>query len=217
MLTLQVLFPMAPMTLRPHNQAGIDRHLESVFRGFQHEVTCSEDGKDFIRTCLSFDPGKRPTAYQAFCNRWFWEPAKDRELFERREDQSTSSWRTRRITLPVVQLLDTNDPPADELSGVFKKDGLAVTPHFAPVNAAISSSTQKASPRRRKRDASSHHSLSYRTQICHANHSSQPQWKPSHEIQHLREHRRTNVAVPPTPSSATLSPGDDLATKRLKV
>jgi serine/threonine protein kinase len=109
MLVLQCLFVEDSIDLAPLDQESVDYFLNETFSTHADKVSCSGNGYDFIRSCLSHDPARRPTAQQALRHAWLCEPREDLELFERRQKQFAACRRPRSVNVPVIQYIDCGD------------------------------------------------------------------------------------------------------------
>ncbi|KAI6092382.1 kinase-like protein [Hypoxylon rubiginosum] len=107
-LGIIVLFLLTPYDYdwpREWSQAAIDQWLDNIFENLSHQKI-SEQGQQFIRDCLMFEPSLRIDAFRAKCHLWF-QQLPDKDQFKFRIQEQIKAWKpTHLITPPVQELPD---------------------------------------------------------------------------------------------------------------
>jgi hypothetical protein len=89
------------------SQGEVDMYLGVIFTVLRPKGLISDAGTSFIRGCLAYDSGRRPTARQAFYHSWLQEPERDRKMFKRLEADNALSWKPQQVKFPVIEDLTT--------------------------------------------------------------------------------------------------------------
>jgi hypothetical protein len=135
MLVLQLFTGMEEIsllhTMDLNSQEAIDEYLENVLRHLNSDDGISEDGKQFLRDCLTYDKEERPTARHLLMNRWLQEPNIDNALFRQLETESVAPWIPRGVILPAIEdLWLDNAENARVESAESRAAPDEVSPHF---------------------------------------------------------------------------------------
>jgi serine/threonine protein kinase len=116
------------------SQGEIDTYLGVIFAVLGPKEQISDAGTSFIRGCLTYDSGRRPTARQAFYHSWLQEPESDRKMFKRLESDNVLSWKPQQLKFPVIEDLTTLSLGVnrhEDGHGAQQAAGRdAVSPHF---------------------------------------------------------------------------------------
>jgi serine/threonine protein kinase len=116
------------------SQGQVDTYLGVIFAVLGPKGQISDAGTSFIRACLAYDSGRRPTARQAFYHSWLQEPVSDRKMFKRLVTDIVLLWKPQQVKFPVIEDLTMlslgvigheGGPGAHQTAG---RD--AVSPHF---------------------------------------------------------------------------------------
>jgi serine/threonine protein kinase len=89
------------------SQGEVDTYMGVIFAVLGPEGLISDAGASFIRGCLAYDSGRRPTARQAFSHSWLQEPERDRKMFKRLEADNALSWKPQQVKFPVIENITT--------------------------------------------------------------------------------------------------------------
>lgn len=138
MLTLQLFVGLQELPgldkLDLSTQSKIDEYLNSVLSRVFPSGEMSDNGQDFIRSCVSHESEDRPSARDARAHAWLQEPEQERILFKKLDRESIESWSPRGLLLPVVEEIGeeaevpTNPRNEPENRAVAEED--AISPHF---------------------------------------------------------------------------------------
>lgn len=155
MLVLQLFSGMHEIpqvhTMDLNSQEAIDGYVETVLHHLDPGDGISEDGRQFLRDCLTYDKEERPTARQLLKNRWLQEPDTDNAIFRQLENESIAPWIPRGVILPAIEDLWLHNTDNGRLEPAESRAAFDdVSPHFGPIelegNSLIQPCPQEPSP-----------------------------------------------------------------------
>ena len=138
-------------TMDLNSQEAIDEYLENVIHHLNPDDEISADGRQFLRSCLTYDKEERPTARQLLKNRWLQEPNTDNAIFRQLETESIAPWIPRGVILPAIEdLWLENAENARVESPESRAASDEVSPHFGHLelerNLSVQFCQQELSP-----------------------------------------------------------------------